>query len=151
VENPIMEALEAFNAKFMLTLLAAIERRDLELVRKLYHPDIEFHWPPGLPYSGVFKGETVAKMQECFASVWFPLQPTAERRRMDSRVVATSPDGRVVVNYIWKGESPDGVAFETETLADYQVDEGRLLRAQMFYYDLPGVIDFLKRCGIGNA
>jgi ketosteroid isomerase-like protein len=137
----------ASNAEVMLTLLAAIERRDLELLQKLYRPDIEFHWPPGLPYSGVYKGGTVAKMQECFASIWFPLQPTEERRRMDPRVLATSPDGRVIINYIWKGLSRDGVGFETETLADYQVENGQLKRAQMFYYDLPGLIGFLKHCG----
>jgi ketosteroid isomerase-like protein len=142
-----MEKLEASNAEFMLTLLSAIERRDRELLQRLYHPNIEFHWPPGLPYSGVYKGEAVAKMQECFASIWFPLQPMEERRQMDSRVLATSSQGRVIVNYIWKGLSRDGVAFETETLADYQVEDGRLRRAQMFYYDLPGLIGFLKHCG----
>ena len=141
-----MTELEACNAEFMLKLLAAIERRDRELP-KLYHPDIEFHWPPGLPYSGVYTGEAVAKMQECFASIWFPLQPTEERRQMNSRVLATSSQGRVIVNYVWKGLSPNGGGFETETLADYQVEDGRLRRAQMFYYDLPGLIEFLKRCG----
>jgi len=139
---------EASNAEFMPTLLAAIERRDRELLQKLYHPDIEFHWRPGLPYSGVHKGETVAKMQECFASIWFPLQPTEERRRMDSRALATGPKGRVIINYTWKGLSRDGVGFETETLADYQVEDGQLRRAQMFYYDLPGLIEFLKHCGV---
>jgi ketosteroid isomerase-like protein len=139
---------EVSNAEFMLSLLAAIERRDLELLQKLYHPDIEFHWPPGLPYSGVYKGETVAQVQACFASVWFPLQPTEERRRMDSRVLATDPKGRVIINYIWKGLSRDGVSFETETLADYLVEDGQLRRAQMFYYDLPGLIEFLKHCGV---
>ena len=67
---------------------------------------------------------------------------------MDSRVLATGPDGHVIVNYVWKGLSPDGVAFETETLADYQVDDDRLRRAQMFYYDLSGLIGFLKHCGV---
>ena len=61
-----MKELEASNAEFMLTLLAAIERRDRELIQKLYHPNIEFHWPPGLPYSGVYEGSTVAKMQKRF-------------------------------------------------------------------------------------
>ena len=90
-------------------LLAAIEHRDREVLQKLYHPEIEFHWPPGLPYSGVFKGVAIAKMQECFASIWLPLQPTEERRRMDPRVLATDPQGRVIINYIWKGLSSDGV------------------------------------------
>jgi hypothetical protein len=36
-----MTELEASNAEVMLTLLAAIERRDRELLQKLNHPDIE--------------------------------------------------------------------------------------------------------------
>ena len=138
---------EAANAEMMLTLLAAIERRDGELLRKLYHPNVEFYWPPGVPYGGVYKGEEVARMSEHFRSIWWPLQPTEELRRIDLRVLATGPQGRVIVNYVWKGLSPDGVGFQTETLADYQVEDGQLRRAQMFYYDLSGLIGFLKHCG----
>lgn len=140
---------EQANADLMLTILRAIERRDRGLLQKLYHPEIEFHWQPGLPYGGFFTGATVPKMQERFASIWFPLQPTEERRRMDARVIATSTTGREIVNYVWKGLSPDGVAFETETLADYAIEKGQLRRAQMFYYDLFGLMKFLNHCGIG--
>jgi ketosteroid isomerase-like protein len=142
-----MEELETSNAKVVLTVLDAVERRDRELLQKLNHPDVEFHWPPGFPYSGAHKGETVAKMQGSFASIWIPLQPTEESRRMEPHVLATGPQGRVIVNYIWKGLSRDGVRFETETMGDYQVQDGLLRRAQMFYYDLPGLIEFLKHCG----
>ena len=45
----IMGTPEAANAETMLTLLAAIERRDGDLLRKLYHPNVEFYWPPGVP------------------------------------------------------------------------------------------------------
>jgi uncharacterized protein len=62
---------------------------------------------------------------------------------MNPRVVAADENGRVVVNYVWKGLDAKGRRFETETLADYQVRDGRLARAQMFYYDLPGMIAFL--------
>ena len=87
---------EAANAETMLTLLAAIERRDGDLLRKLYHPNVEFYWPPGVPYGGVYKGEEVAKMSEHFRSIWWPLQPTEESRRMDLRVLATGPQGTVL-------------------------------------------------------
>jgi hypothetical protein len=69
---------------------------------------------------------------------------------MDARVIATSTTGRVVVNYMWKGLSRDGVAFETETLADYVIENGKLRRAQMFYYDLFGLMKFLNHCGVGE-
>jgi ketosteroid isomerase-like protein len=131
-------------ANIVLEALRAVEERHGDRLAQLYHPEIEFRWPPGLPYSGEFKGSGVAEMTERFTATWLPLQPTDETRRMNPRVVAAGDNGAVVVNYIWKGLDANGRRFETEVLADYQVRDGRLARAQMFYYDLPGVIAFLR-------
>jgi ketosteroid isomerase-like protein len=131
--------------------LHAIEERRNDRIAELYHPQIEFHWPPGLPYSGDFKGAAVAEMNERFAATWMPLQSTEETRRMNPRVVATNDDGRVIVHYIWKGLDAAGRRFATETLADYQVRDGRLARAQMFYYDLAGMIAFLDGARAGGV
>jgi uncharacterized protein len=139
------------SASFVLDMLHMIEERQLERLPDLYHSEIEFHWPPGLPYSGDFSGPAVAKMSERFAATWMPLQPTEETRRMDPRVVAAGDDGRVVVNYMWRGRDAEGRHFQTETLADYQVRDGRLARAQMFYYDLPGMIAFLERARVAGV
>jgi ketosteroid isomerase-like protein len=131
------------NAELVIELLHMIEQRQLDRLAAFYHPEIEFHWPPGLPYSGDFAGPAVADMSERFAATWMRLQPTEETRRMNPRVVATGEDGRVIVHYVWKGRDAKGRQFETETLADYLVRDGRLARAQMFYYDLPGMLAFL--------
>jgi ketosteroid isomerase-like protein len=139
------------DATVVLELLHAIEERHNDRITELYHPQIEFHWPPGLPYSGDFKGPAVAEMNERFAATWMPLQPTEETRQMDPRVVATNDDGRVIVHYVWKGLDAAGRRFATETLADYQVRDGRLARAQMFYYDLPGMIAFLDGARAGGV
>ena len=126
-------------------VLIAVEQRQGDRLAAFYHPEIEFHWPPGLPYSGNFVGAEVAQMQRGFAEVWFPLQPTDESRRMDFEVIATGNDGRVVATYVWKGIDRQGGRFQTLTLADYQVRDGLFARAQMFYYDLTGLITFLKQ------
>ena len=139
------------NADVVMQILHAIEDRQLDRLPSLLHPEIEFHWPPGLPYSGDFKGPSVAEMNERFAATWMPLQPTEETRRMNPRVVATNDDGRVIVHYLWKGLDANGRRFATETLADYQVRDGQLARAQMFYYDLPGMIAFLDRARAGGV
>lgn len=139
------------NAAVMLEILRVIEHRELDRLPDLFHPELEFYWPPGLPYSGEFRGAALAHMNELFAATWMPLQPTPESRRMDPRVVATGDDGRVIVHYVWRGQAPDGSRFETETLADYKVRDGRLVRAQMFYYDLPAMIAFLGAAGVGAA
>jgi ketosteroid isomerase-like protein len=133
------------NARVVMEVFRAIENRELERLQALYHPEIEFHWQPGLPYGGSFSGPAVAGMSEAFYKTWFPLQPGEDTRRMDPRVVATGNDGRVIVNYLWRGLDPAGRRFETETLADYQVRDGRLVRAQMFYFDLVGTIGFLEQ------
>jgi ketosteroid isomerase-like protein len=139
------------NADLVLQILHIIEQRQFDRLPDLYHPAIEFHWPPGLPYSGYFTGPTVAEMSRRFAETWLPLQPTEETRRMDPRLIAAGDNDRVVVNYLWKGLDAKGRRFETETLADYQLRDGRLVRAQMFYYDLPGMIAFLDNAKVSVA
>jgi ketosteroid isomerase-like protein len=134
------------NAKFMLDMLAMIERRDVRRIGALYHPDVEFKWQPGLPYSGVFQGlPEVATMTQRFRATWEALQPDEETRRMHARVVATGDDGQVVCHYRWKGMDATGRRFETDTLAEYHVRDGMLARAHMYYFDLPGLIAFLER------
>ncbi|MEO8409543.1 MAG: nuclear transport factor 2 family protein, partial [Propionivibrio sp.] len=112
--------------------LLAVERRQAEALMTLYHPRIEFHWPPGLPYSGTFKGRQVQEMSRLFAEVWEPLQPTEETRRLDFCIVATGDEGRVVARYTWKALAPGGQRFETPTLAEYRVRDGRLASATMY-------------------
>jgi ketosteroid isomerase-like protein len=138
-----MSAQAHANSNLVMEMLRLVETRQLARLAAYYHPEIEFHWPPGLPYSGNFAGSAVTEMSKCFEETWAPLQPTEEVRRMNPRLVAAGEDGQVVVNYLWRALDTKGRSVETQVLADYQVRDGRLARAQMFYYDLPGVIAFL--------
>ncbi len=131
----------------VMAVLSAVERRDTARLPAMYHPEITFHWPPGLPYAGSFRGPEVGPMSETFAAIWGPLQPTERERRMDPRIVASAGDD-VVVHYGWRGRDPAGRTFETETLAHYRVRDGKLARAQMFYFDLAGQIAFLKQAAM---
>lgn len=132
-------------------LLCAIEQRDLERVMRLCHPDVSFQWPPGLPYSGTFTGDAVAAMRERFMSAWRSLQPTAETRCLDATIVATGSDGHVIARYRWRALDRAGERLDAEVLADYQVRDGRVVHAQMFYFDLPTVAAFLERARRGGA
>jgi ketosteroid isomerase-like protein len=72
------------------------------------------------------------------------LQPTAAERRMDPRVVAANDaSGEVVVLWRQRGRSPAGERFDGEVLGLYQVRDGRLARAQMFYFDTVALAEFL--------
>jgi ketosteroid isomerase-like protein len=49
------------NIKIVLSIFDAIEHRgvddqDAEILSRLFQPDVEFVWPPSLPYGGTFRG-----------------------------------------------------------------------------------------------
>jgi len=124
------------NAELMREIFRAIEGRDLQRVLGLCHPDVEFQWPPSLPYG--------REARRSWADTWIPLQPTEIERRMDPRVVAATED-EVVVLWQQRGVSPAGLRFDGSVLGLYQVREGRLARAQMFYFDTAALVSFLER------
>ena len=128
------------NVDVMLEIFSAIERRDPQRVLDLCHSDAEFQWPPSLPYGGTSRGLTGER--PTWAETWVPLQPTEAERRMDPRVVAAS-DEEVVVLWQQRGVGPAGDRFDSPVLSLYQVREGKLARAQMFYFDTAGLVHFL--------
>ena len=129
------------NADTILGIFKAIERRDFERLLDLCQPDVEFVWPPSLPYAGGERG--------AWAQTWVPLQPTETERRMDPRVIAAAGD-EIVVLWQQRGISPAGDRFEGPVLALYRLREGKLARAQMFYFDTVGLVGFLRKVR-GNA
>jgi len=63
---------------------------------------------------------------------------------MDPRVVAAN-EAEIVVLWRQRGLSPSGERFDGEVLGLYQLREGKLARAQMFYFDTAAVAAFLAR------
>ena len=63
---------------------------------------------------------------------------------MDPRVVASSDD-EVVILWRQRGISPAGDRFEGEVLGLYRLREGKLARAQMFYFDTQAAVSFLAK------
>ena len=122
------------NKNLLLKAFSAIERRNDQQFSELLHPDFEIHWPPSLPY-GTGKDRT-------WSDTWNLLQPTGAERSMDPRVVAANED-EVVVLWRQRGISFSGERFETEVLGLYRVRDGKLARAQMFYFDTAAVAKFL--------
>lgn len=129
------------NIQTMLGVFEAVEHRDLERMLVLCVPDVEFHWPKSLPYGR--EVNTLASRGLGWGEIWAPLQPTAAERRLDPRVVAAS-DTEVVVQWMQRGLSPSGERFEGEVLGLYRLRDGKLARAQMFYFDSAAVARFLE-------
>src|SRR5262249_9633178 len=110
------------NAEVMLEIFSAIERRDPQRVFELCEPDVEFHWPPSLPYGGISRGRAADSLT--WSTTWVPLQPTEAERRMDPRVVATSGD-EVVVVWQQRGVGPRGDRFDGPVLGLYRLRDGK--------------------------
>src|SRR5579864_3444573 len=130
------------NMQTMLAVFQAVEERDEQRMRELCVPEVEFHWPRSLPY-----GKQVGSLTPqgtTWGETWGPLQPTKAERRLDPRLVAAS-ETEVVVHWTQRGLSPSGERFEGEVLGLYRLRDGKLARAQMFYFDTVAVVQFLER------
>lgn len=140
------------NIAVVLEAFRAVEERDPEALFALYHPDVEFHDAPSLPYGGVSRGKReILELferapNETWSGSWGPLQPTGAERRMDPRVVAAN-DNEVVVLYRQRAVDPGGARFDAPVLGLYEVRDGKLARAQMFHFDTAAVVDFLANAG----
>jgi NAD(P)H dehydrogenase (quinone) len=139
-------AAAARSAQIVLAAFRAVERRDPQRLLELYHPEVEFHWPPSLPYGGSFRrGEE--RSGPGWQDVWEPLQPTPNERALSPRLVAATPD-EVVVLWRQQGVSPTGTRFDGEVLGLYQIRDGKFARAQMFYFDTAAALQFLREARV---
>jgi uncharacterized protein len=118
--------------RVVLDAFDAVERRDRARLDALYHPDVEFHWPPSL-----LDAWGNARMES-----WDEVQPTKAERRMDPRVLAAGED--VVVQWHWRARGRHGRLLDAPVLGVYRVRDGRLASARMFFFDAASVLDFLK-------
>jgi len=126
----------------VLEAFRAVEERDDHRLVELYHPEIEFHWTPSLPFGGSTHCGVKDRPGPSWSDVWEPLQPTAAERRMDPRAIAAT-EREVVVHWHQRGVSPGGERFDGEALGLYEVRDGKFARAQMFYFDAIAVQRFL--------
>jgi ketosteroid isomerase-like protein len=131
---------EQQNSKTILAIFRGIEERDDAQVLQFVQPDFEIHWPPSLPYGGTFSG--LESRPGGWSATWEPLQPTQAERKMDAQVVAAHDDD-VIVLWRQRGLSARGDRFDGEVLALYHFREGKLARAQMFYFDTTAAARFL--------
>ena len=129
------------SVEIVLEAFRAVEQRDDQRLLDLYHPEIEFHWPASLPFGGSTR-QGADLPRPSWSEVWEPLQPTKSERRMDPRVVAATGN-EVAVHWHQRAISPSGERFDGEVLGVYEVRDGKLARAQMFYFDAIAVQRFL--------
>ena len=106
------------NVEVMLQIFSAIERRDAQRAFELFDPDVEFHWPPSLPYGGSFR--VLQPDHPTWSETWDALQSSETERKMDHRVIAASED-EVVVLWRQRGVVPTGERFDAPVLGLYKL------------------------------
>jgi ketosteroid isomerase-like protein len=130
------------NIETMSRIFRAIERRDQKTLAELFHPEVEFHWAPSLPYGK--NPHDRPSEGTTWAQTWMPLQPTAAERSMDPRVVAANGD-EVVVLWRQRGVTTAGDRVDVPVLGLYRLREGKLVRAEMFDFDGAGLVAFVTK------
>ena len=135
-----MRSKEEQNSETILRIFRTIEQRDAAGFQSLLQADFEIHWPLSLPDGGTFSG--LEPTPNSWSAAWESLQPTETERKMDARVIAARND-EVVVLWHQRGLSRKGARFDGEVLGLYTFREGKLGRAQMFYFDTAAVARFL--------
>lgn len=138
------------NATTMLEIFEAIETRDVDAFSRRCQPDVTFGWPPSLPYGAgtserdeELGGPAPERARPSWLETWEPLQPTPAERAMDPQLVGVHGDA-VVVLWHQRGADTAGRRIDTEVLGMYRLVDGKLARAQMFYFDPAQVADFLS-------
>ena len=132
------------NIQIMLEVFRAVERRDAQRMLDLVVPDVEFQWPPSLPYGGTRRG--LNPEGPTWGKTWDALQPTAAERNLSPRLIAAS-ETEVVVHWQQRGLTSAGDRIDTPVLGLYRLQDGKLARAQMFYFDPAAVLSFLAKAG----
>ncbi len=133
----------------VLQVFRSVEERNPHLAAEVYHDELEFHWPQPLPYAGSSYGLAASLQQRPgWAGTWDPFQGPADRG-LDARVVAASDD-EVVVLWHQRGRDRAGRRIDTPVLGLYQVRDGKLARAQMFYFDPLAAAEFLAAASSGQ-
>src|SRR5260370_9013217 len=72
----------------VLAVFAAVEQRDDEALARACQPDVEFCWPPSLPYGGTAR--CLSGRGEGWAAYWDWLHPTAAQPRLGPRLAAAA-------------------------------------------------------------
>jgi ketosteroid isomerase-like protein len=129
--------------EIVLEAFAAVDARDDERLKRISHPEASFVWPESLQPSHF---RTVqGKLATTWEEVWDPFQPLPEftTRKMGPQIVGSSGP---LVTVLWhqRGVNRRGERFDCEVLGLYEVRDGLLYRAQMFYFDTAAVRKFLR-------
>lgn len=120
--------------EIVMRAFEAVNTRNDALFASVIHPEAAFIWPESLR-PGQFK-TLHGRQASNYDELWEPFQPRTlfPTRRMDARIVASNGD-RVVVRWHQRGINANAESLDVEVVGLYDVRDGLLYHAQMFYFD----------------
>ena len=126
--------------------LPGVEERDLEAYLAVGHPEVVIREPDSLPYGGEYRGlDGLRRHAAGWKRTWAALQPGNERK-LDATFIDACD--HVVARWRLKARAPDrDETLDLPMVGVYELSDGKLVGAQMFYSDTAAVLRFLESAG----
>jgi ketosteroid isomerase-like protein len=124
-------------------LFRGVEERDLEAYIAAGHPETVIREPGSLLYGGEYHGlEGMRRHAARWMRTWAALQP-GDERRLDAAFIDAGD--HVVARWRLRARAPDGdETLDVPMVGIYELRDGKLVGAQMFYSDTTEVLRFLE-------
>jgi ketosteroid isomerase-like protein len=127
----------------VLQVFRSVEERNPQLAAEVYHDDLESTGRCRTPEAAMASRR---RWNDGRDGLRRGIHSRARPNASSARVVAASED-EVVVLWHQRGRDRAGRWLDTPVLGLYQVRDGKLARAQMFYFDPLAAAEFLATSG----
>jgi uncharacterized protein len=131
------------NVETVRSLFWGVEKRDLGAYIAAGHPEVVIREPGSLPYGGEYRGlEGMRRHAAGWMRTWAALQPGDER---NSDAAFIDAGDHVVARWRLRARAPAGDGMlDMPMVGIYELRDGKLVGAQMFYSDTAEVLRFLE-------
>ena len=134
------------NVETIRNLFRGVEERDLGTYLAACDREVVIREPGSLPYGGEYHGlEGLRQHAAGWMRTWAPLQPE-EERKLDAAFIDAGD--HVIARWRLRARAADGSGtLNMPMVGIYELHDGKLVGAQMFYSDTAAVLRFLENAG----
>jgi ketosteroid isomerase-like protein len=134
------------NVETIRNLFRGVEERDLGTYLAACDREVVIREPGSLPYGGEYHGlEGLRQHAAGWMRTWAPLQPE-EERKLDAAFIDAGD--HVIARWRLRARATDGSGtLNMPMVGIYELRDGKLVGAQMFYSDTAAVLRFLENAG----
>ena len=131
------------NVETIRSLFRGVEVRDLGTYLAACDREVVIREPGSLPYGGEYHGlEGLRQHAAGWMRTWAPLQ-SEEERKLDASFIHAGD--HVIARWRLRARATDGSGtLNMPMVGVYELSDGKLVEAQMFYADTTEVLRFLE-------